>query len=54
MKVFKVIFDLDDEMLKTYAMCNFVFTTDADKAVQFVKEKYPNFQRLLYEDFGCI
>lgn len=47
MKVFKVIFDLDDEMLKTYAMCNFVFTTDADKAVQFVKEKYPNFQGYL-------
>lgn len=44
MKVFKVIFDLDDEMLKTYAMCNFVLTTDADKAVQFIKEKYPNFQ----------
>ena len=54
MKVFRVIFDLDDEMLKTYAMCNFVLTTDADKAVQFVKEKHPNFQRLLYEDFGCI
>lgn len=44
MKVFKVIFDLDDEMLKTYAMCNFVLITDADKAVQFIKEKYPNFQ----------
>lgn len=44
MKVFKVIFDLDDEMLKAYAMCVFVLTTDADKAVQFVKEKYPNFQ----------
>ena len=54
MKVFKVIFDLDDKMLKTYAICNFVLTTDADNAVQFVKEKYPNFQRLLYENFGCI
>ena len=51
MKVFKVIFDLDDKMLKTYAMCNFVLTTDADKAVQFVKEKYPNFQRLFIRRF---
>lgn len=42
MKVFKVIFDLNDKMLKTYAMCVFVLTTNADKAIQFIKEKYPN------------
>lgn len=41
MKVFRVIFDLDDEKLKAYAMCATTLTTDADKAIQFVKEMYP-------------
>lgn len=41
MKVFRVIFDLDDEELKAYAMCATALTTDADKAIQFVKEMYP-------------
>lgn len=41
MKVFRVIFDLDDEELKAYAMCVTALTTDADKAIQFVKEMYP-------------
>lgn len=41
MKVFKVVFDLDDEILKTtYAMCIFVLTTDRDRAIQLIKEKY--------------
>lgn len=41
MKVFRVIFDLDDEELKAYAMCATALTIDADKAIQFVKEMYP-------------
>lgn len=41
MKVFRVIFDLDDKELKAYAMCATSLTTDADKATQFVKEMYP-------------
>lgn len=41
MKVFRVIFDLDDEELKAYTMCATALTIDADKAIQFVKEMYP-------------
>ena len=41
MKVFRVVFDLDDEELKAYAMCVTALTTDADKAIKFVKEMYP-------------
>lgn len=48
MKVFKVvIFDFDDEKLKAYAKCVTVLTTDADKAIQFVKEMYPNILKIL-------
>jgi hypothetical protein len=47
MKVFRVIFDFDEEGLKTYAKCTTVLTTDADKAVQFVKEMYPNILKIL-------
>ena len=41
MKVFRVVFDLDDEKLKAYAKCAIILTTDADKSIQFVKEMYP-------------
>lgn len=48
MKVFKVvIFDFDDEELKAYIKCATVLTTDADKAIQFVKEMYPNILKIL-------
>ena len=47
MKVFRVIFDLDYEELKAYAKCVAVLTTDADKAIQFVKEMYPNYLKIL-------
>ena len=48
MKVFKVIFDyFDDEKLKAYAKCATVLTTDADKAIQYVKEMYPNILKIL-------
>lgn len=48
MKVFKVIFDFfDDGELKAYAKCATVLTTDADKAIQFVKEMYPNILKTL-------
>lgn len=47
MKIFKVIFDFDDEELKAYAKCATVLTTDADKAIQFVKEMYPNILKIL-------
>lgn len=47
MKVFRVIFDLDDEELKAYAMCATALTIDADKAIQFVKEMYPNILKIL-------
>lgn len=49
MKVFRVVFDLDDEELKTYAKCAIVLTTDADKAIQFVKEMYPNILKILID-----
>ena len=47
MKVFRVIFDFDEEELKAYAKCTTVLTTDADKAIQFVKEIYPNILKIL-------
>lgn len=48
MRVFKVvIFDFDDEELKAYTKCVTVLTTDADKAIQFVKEMYPNILKIL-------
>ena len=47
MKVFRVIFDFDEEELKAYAKCTTVLTTDADKAVQLVKEMYPNILKIL-------
>lgn len=47
MKVFRVIFDFDEEELKAYAKCTTVLTTDADKAIQLVKEMYPNILKIL-------
>jgi hypothetical protein len=47
MKVFRVIFDFDEKGLKAYAKCTTVLTTDADKAIQLVKEMYPNILKIL-------
>lgn len=47
MKVFRVIFDFGEEELKAYAKCTTVLTTDADKAIQLVKEMYPNILKIL-------
>lgn len=49
MKVFRVVFDLDDKELKAYSMCATALTTDADKAIQFVKEMYPYNLKILID-----
>lgn len=44
MKAFKVVFNLDDEMVRHYNMNIFICARTAERAKEIVKERYPEFE----------